>query len=112
MDDFCSARTANTAALPWSNFAPPFSFYDEGFKSGADLERTAQDAAVLISLLLQHGIEPEEIEKSLSKRVLFDEREVPASLIGVMVEQLKEPPQWAEHEELVRLGCGTNPEGS
>ena len=25
MDDFYAARTANTAALPWSNFAPPFS---------------------------------------------------------------------------------------
>ena len=25
MDDFYAARTANMAALPWSNFAPPFS---------------------------------------------------------------------------------------
>ncbi|WP_158085729.1 c-type cytochrome [Henriciella aquimarina] len=25
MDDFYAARTANTTALPWSNFAPPFS---------------------------------------------------------------------------------------
>ncbi|MHA7852841.1 hypothetical protein, partial [Roseovarius sp.] len=25
VDDFYAARTANTTALPWSNFAPPFS---------------------------------------------------------------------------------------
>jgi hypothetical protein len=25
VDDFYAARTANMAALPWSNFAPPFS---------------------------------------------------------------------------------------
>jgi len=25
VDDFYAARTTNTAALPWSNFAPPFS---------------------------------------------------------------------------------------
>jgi hypothetical protein len=27
VDDFYAARTANMAALPWSNFAPPFSGY-------------------------------------------------------------------------------------
>lgn len=30
MDDFYAARTANMAALPWSNFAPPFSVWAEG----------------------------------------------------------------------------------
>jgi hypothetical protein len=25
VDDFYAARTTNMAALPWSNFAPPFS---------------------------------------------------------------------------------------
>ncbi|WP_211309197.1 hypothetical protein, partial [Celeribacter persicus] len=25
VDDFYAARTVNTTALPWSNFAPPFS---------------------------------------------------------------------------------------
>ena len=29
MDDFYAARTANMAALPWSNFAPPFSDMEE-----------------------------------------------------------------------------------
>ncbi|MGR3545762.1 MAG: hypothetical protein ACU0CB_02150, partial [Roseovarius sp.] len=31
VDDFYAARTANTTALPWSNFAPPFS---SGFRTG------------------------------------------------------------------------------
>jgi len=33
VDDFYAARTANTTALPWSNFAPPFSSFltDCGF---------------------------------------------------------------------------------
>ncbi|WP_211309225.1 hypothetical protein, partial [Celeribacter persicus] len=28
VDDFYAARTVNTTALPWSNFAPPFSSSD------------------------------------------------------------------------------------
>ena len=33
-------------------------FYAEGFRSGADLEFLTQDACVLVSLLLQHGVPP------------------------------------------------------
>ena len=43
MDDFCSARTANTAALPWSNFAPPFSM------SGVRAEKVCADRRSAIS---------------------------------------------------------------
>lgn len=35
MDDFYAARTANTTALPWSNFAPPFSAIDGALKSAS-----------------------------------------------------------------------------
>jgi hypothetical protein len=38
VDDFYAARTANMAALPWSNFAPPFSIgVVEGFDAGGDV---------------------------------------------------------------------------
>ena len=38
MDDFYAARTANTTALPWSNFAPPFS---ESFEAGKGANASA-----------------------------------------------------------------------
>lgn len=42
-------------------------FYSVGFRSGSQLEFLVQDACVLISLLLQHGLRPEDVEKSLSR---------------------------------------------
>lgn len=41
-------------------------FYADGMKSGTDLLHMAQDACVLISMLLQHGETIESIGKSLS----------------------------------------------
>lgn len=42
-------------------------FYSGGFRSGSQLEFQVQDACVLISLLLQHGISPADISKSLAR---------------------------------------------
>ena len=80
-------------------------FYDDGFKSGADLEWVAKDAAVLISLALQAGYSPDEIGSSIATRLHYDGSEVPASLLGAMVAELKKPPDWAGHEDLVRDVC-------
>jgi hypothetical protein len=68
-------------------------FYDAGFRSGADLAFLVQDAAVLISLLLQHGLAPTEIGRSLS--ALGDGGA--GSVIGSMVAGIAVPPQWAQH---------------
>ena len=43
MDDFYAARTANTTALLWSNFAPPFS-RDEAEKKAAVLTAGMQSS--------------------------------------------------------------------
>lgn len=63
-------------------------FYSDGMKSGADLRSMAQDACVLISLLLQHGLTPDEISKSLAVAPVMGETR-PASLIGAVVETLR-----------------------
>ncbi|MGB3556184.1 MAG: hypothetical protein WBA25_16270 [Jannaschia sp.] len=42
-------------------------FYSGGFRSGSQLEFQVQDACVLISLLLQHGLTPDAVLKSLAK---------------------------------------------
>ena len=42
-------------------------FYSGGFRSGSQLEFQVQDACVLISLLLQHGLTADAVLKSLAK---------------------------------------------
>ncbi|WP_375698425.1 hypothetical protein [Pseudophaeobacter sp. TrK17] len=73
MDDFYAARTANMAALPWSNFAPPFSAQlakyvnqrhvdlNEDWKALTGLStlsclkpRTAKQKALMANLLVGH----------------------------------------------------------
>lgn len=63
-------------------------FYSDGMKSGADLRSMAQDACVLISLLLQHGLTPDEIGKSLAVAPVMDEVR-PASLVGAVIEAIR-----------------------
>lgn len=71
-------------------------FYSGGFRAGADLEVIAQDAAVLVSLLLQHGASVEDVAHSLARRENAMGQDVASSLIGSMVEVLAQPPSWAE----------------
>lgn len=69
-------------------------FYAEGFRSGADLEFLTQDACVLVSLLLQHGVPPERIAGSMSLREDPDGRHLPGSLAGTIAAELARPPAW------------------
>lgn len=84
-------------------------FYSEGFRSGSDLEFTVQDACVLISLLLQHGISAERIASSMATRETADAdlasgefvapegaASMPASMAGAIAAELMIPPSWAE----------------
>jgi len=71
-------------------------FYAEGFRSGADLEFLMQDACVLISILLQHGVSPERIAASMSAREEPDGRLTPGSLAGTIATELMMPPVWSE----------------
>lgn len=64
-------------------------FYADGQRTGSQLQHSVQDACVLISLLLQNGVSPPEIGKSLGQvPVMGAER--PASIVGALVEAVAE----------------------
>lgn len=63
-------------------------FYSAGFKSGSALEFQTQDACVLISLLLQHGLRPEEVAKSLARAAQPDGSLAYASITGLIADEL------------------------
>ncbi|MDT8329358.1 MAG: ATP-binding protein, partial [Roseovarius sp.] len=46
VDDFYAARTANTTALPWSNFAPPFSIFPDPAMTLAAVDRLVHHATI------------------------------------------------------------------
>ena len=71
-------------------------FYDAGYRSGADLEFVVQDLCVIVSLLLQHGVDPREIGRSLSVSYGPDEAPHHGSLAGTVAAELLVPPVWAE----------------
>lgn len=63
-------------------------FYSGGFKSGSQLEFQIQDACVMFSLLLQHGLSAEDVAKSLSRSEQPDGSMIYASLTGMIVDEL------------------------
>jgi len=54
VDDFYAARTANTTALPWSNFAPPFS--DEARESLLTHWLTGKTAVCIASAFVRYRV--------------------------------------------------------
>lgn len=73
-------------------------FYSGGFRYGSDLEYQMQDVCVMISLLLQHGVGPEAIAKSMAQREnALGEMEY-ATLVGGIVEEIAKPPMWVDDE--------------
>ncbi len=90
---FCRPSGACGLRVAHDPLRPREVFCDAGFRSGTDLEFLVQDAAVLISLLLQHGLAPSEIGRSLS--ALGDGGA--GSVIGSIVAGIAVPPQWAQH---------------
>jgi hypothetical protein len=63
-------------------------FYSAGFKSGSQLEFQVQDACVMFSLLLQHGLRPEDVAKSFSRSEQPDSSIFYASIVGLIAEEL------------------------
>lgn len=63
-------------------------FYSAGFRSGSQLEFQTQDACVLISLLLQHGLAPNDIAKSLSRLEQPDGTMAYASITGIIADEI------------------------
>lgn len=63
-------------------------FYSAGFKSGSALEFQVQDACVLISLLLQHGLRPQDVAKSLARAPQPDGSIAYASITGQIADEI------------------------
>ena len=63
-------------------------FYSAGFKSGSQLEFQIQDACVMLSLLMQHGLRPQDIAKSLARTEQPDGSMAYASITGLIVSEL------------------------
>lgn len=60
----------------------PGEVFTHGAKTGSTIDGLLDDACVLVSLLIQHGIEPPELAKSMGR---FGS-EQPASVIGAVVD--------------------------
>ncbi len=67
-------------------------FYAGGFRSGSDMEFTMHDVCIMISILLQHGYEPDQILPKLSpvepKKIGVES----ASIIGLIVDEIRKYP--------------------
>lgn len=79
-----------TIGLDPTTLKPCEVFYAEGFRSGSDLEFLVIDACIVISVALQHGIEPSAMAKSLSRREAPDGELVDASILALILRALAE----------------------
>ncbi|WP_170565890.1 TSCPD domain-containing protein [Ruegeria atlantica] len=70
-------------------------FYSAGLKSGSDLEFLLHDMCVLVSKLLQCGMPPEDVAKSLSRQETAIGDITHASLFGWILDAVCVPPEWA-----------------
>ena len=78
-------------------------FYDGGYRSGSDLETLVSDLCIVLSVLIQHqDIKIETFTASLAReRDLRTSKEEFGSLVGVLIEQLSIPPQWADQLDAI-----------
>jgi len=77
-------------------------FYDHGFRSGADLEWVAKDAAIILSLLLQTGVPPEEMKSVLVRRTDEADGDYPASMLEAMLDEIMKPPAWSKNNDFTQ----------
>ena len=65
----------------------PGEVFISGPKIGSDMEAVLDDGAVLVSLLLQHGVEPVDLAKTIGRVNLLGSA---ASILGAVVDLLVE----------------------
>ena len=62
----------------------PGEVFIDGGKTGHDIQSIARDAAVVLSLALQHGVPPETIRHAVTRGA----SEEPASILGAIVDSI------------------------
>ena len=72
-------------------------FYADGYRSGADMEALVSDLCIMLSVVLQHdGVTAATLRKSMGETFdLVTKDPMPASILGVLLEELSRPPVWA-----------------
>jgi hypothetical protein len=68
--------------------AGPAEVFINGAKVGSVVEAVARDGAVLLSIALQHGVPLDVIQSAITR----DSAGAPMSIIGAVVDKLKERP--------------------
>ena len=72
-------------------------FYADGYRSGSDMEALVSDLCIMLSVVLQRdGVTVQALRKSMGQT--FDARTgdpMPASILGLLLEELSRPPEWA-----------------
>ncbi len=91
-------RPSETADLEYegTSYALTIGFYLDGrpgeaftgnAKVGSGVEAVLDDAAILVSLLLQHGVEPAALAETMGR---LGDGTAPASVIGAIIDRLAE----------------------
>lgn len=86
-------RASVTFSLPWQGVVhevslglfddgTPAEVFISGTKSGSDIQAVSRDAAILLSLALQHGVALDVIRRSVTR----GEDEKPQSILGAVVD--------------------------
>ena len=72
-------------------------FYNGGCRSGSDMEALMSDLCIALSVMLQHeGVTPAALARSMGETFdLLTGDPVPASVLGLLLEELSRPPEWA-----------------
>ncbi|QIB32649.1 hypothetical protein [Ancylobacter pratisalsi] len=82
--DFLAAGMSFTATLGFYDDGRVGEVFIDGPKAGSDAEVNASDAAVLLSILLQHDISPAVLRRGMAR----DEEGRPLGPIGAVVDML------------------------
>ncbi len=81
-----------------ASWAPKEVFYSAGYRSGSDMEALVSDLCIAISVMLQHeGVTAASLKKSMGETFdLLTGDPMPASILGLLLEELARPPEWAD----------------
>ena len=105
-------RPSETADLDYegTGYAVTIGFYLDGrpgetfagnAKVGSSMEAVLDDSCILVSLLLQHGVEPAALAKTMGR---LGDGAAPASVIGAIVNLLAEVPAAPSDETMTEAG--------